>query len=527
MTLVFTSAADIDETANDVRQNLESIKNNLPTDAEDPMVMKFDFGQMPIITFAITTDGRDVRTLTEQLNSSLMDPLRRVPGVGSVFLRNAPDTVLRVDVDGERLLAQGLTFTELAQLIAANNLSIPAGEVEVGKMSFSIRMPGEANSIEALRALPLMASPVSGGLVTLSDVAEVHLALDNTSEAAYANGETAILGYLRKTSDANTVEVTDAALAIFSQAEQALPDGTRIQILEDGASFIKGTITNLQQTVLLGGFLVALIVFLFLRRVGPTFIVAISIPASLVVTFLVVFSFGYTLNSVTLIALSLSIGLVVDNGVVALENISRKIDEGMPKLEAATDGAAEVGAALLASTTTTLVIFAPMMFIQGLVGQMFGQLATVMITTVSASLFVALTLTPMLAARLVRPAKNVQVNDAATAVEPTWWERRYVKILSGSLKRPWFTLIGAASIGVATVALLSLLGSDFLPKDDVGQLAFTVELPVGATMDETLSVGELYANELRRQPEVEAVTVRVGTSANGGMGEKKEITLLE
>ena len=519
VTLVFTSNADINVAANDVRQNLEGLKRTLPSDAESPQVLKFDFGQMPIVTFAITTPGADVRLLKNKVEDALINPLRRVPGVGSVMLSNAPDQVVRIDVHQDRLLAHGLTMSELAGLIQANNMNIPAGDLTIEDLRFSVRMTGEQKNIEALRNLPLLKSPLGEGMILLRDLADIHLDLKDETELAYVNGNTTMLGYIRKTSDANVLDVADKSNAIFEQAKQRLPEGTQIQVMESGAVFIEGTITNLTNTALTGGALVSLIVFLFLRRIGPTIIIASAIPLSIIVTFLAVYGLGFTLNSVTLIALSLSVGMVVDNGVVALENISRKIDEGMDRFQAAHEGAAEVGGALMASTTTTLVIFAPMMFISGIVGQMFAQLAVVMIVTICASLFVALTATPTLSARFIKPSGDAIREDEHAELK--WWEQSYVNALTASIARPWFTLISAVGIAIVTVVLLGLLGTDFLPKDDQGQLAYTLELPVGTSKEKTLDVADVYVNALRQQPEVRLVSVRVGTSANGGMGEKE------
>ena len=519
VTMVFTSDANVNVSANDVRQNLEGLKRSLPSDAESPRVLKFDFGQMPIVTFAITVPGSDVRLLKKDVEEALINPLRRVPGVGSVMLSNAPEQVVRIDVHQDRLLAHGLTMSELAGLIQANNMNIPAGDLTLKDLRFSIRMMGEQKSIEALRNLPLLKSPIGEGMILLKDLADIHLDLEDETELAYVNGNTTMLGYIRKTSDANVLDVAKSANKIFEQAKQRLPQGAQIQVMESGAVFIEGTINNLTNTALTGGALVSLIVFLFLRRIGPTMIIASAIPLSIIVTFLAVYGLGFTLNSVTLIALSLSVGMVVDNGVVALENISRKMDEGMDRYKAAYEGASEVGGALLASTTTTLVIFAPMMFISGIVGQMFAQLAVVMIVTICASLFVALTATPTLSARFITPSENIETDEEN--IELKWWEQSYVRALTTSIARPWFTLISAVGIAIITVVLLGLLGTDFLPKDDQGQLAYTIELPVGTSKEKTLDVADVYVKALRKQPEVRLVSVRVGTSANGGMGEKE------
>ena len=280
VTLVFTSNADIEVAANDVRQNLEGLKRTMPSDAESPQVLKFDMGQMPIVTFAITTEGSDVRLLKNEVEEALINPLRRVPGVGSVMLSNAPDQIVRIDVHQDRLLAHGLTMSELAGLIQANNMNIPAGDLTVEDLRFSVRMTGEQKSIDALRNLPLMKSPIGNGMVLLRDLADIQIDLKDETELAYVNGNTTMLGYIRKTSDANVLDVATKANTIFEQAKERLPTGTEIQVMESGAVFIEGTINNLTNTAMTGGALVSLIVFLFLRRLGPTIIIASAIPLS-------------------------------------------------------------------------------------------------------------------------------------------------------------------------------------------------------------------------------------------------------
>ena len=254
----------------------------------------------------------------------LLNPLRRIPGVGSVMLRNAPDQILRINIHQDRLLAHGLTMSEVTGLIQANNMNIPAGDLTIDQLRFSMRLLGEQKDIAALKSLALIKSPISGSLVTLGDIADIQIDLETQTEIALVNGKTSILGYLRKTPSANSISIAEKAELVFVEAENVLPTGTKIQIIESGATIIKGTIRNLSQTVAIGGLLVSLIVFLFLRRIAPTVIIALSIPLSMIVTFLVVYAMGFTLNSVTLIAMSLVVGMVVDNVVVhwriSLEN---------------------------------------------------------------------------------------------------------------------------------------------------------------------------------------------------------------
>ena len=243
VTLLFQSSVDINEAANDIRQNLEPLKNAFPDDSDAPMVTKFDFTQMPILIFSVTAKDKDIRMLRDDLEAELIEPLQRTPGVGSVFVRNAPEKIVRVDVDREKLRAHNLTMSDVAQLIGANNLNIPAGDITMGALNVSLRLPGEATSLDELRQLPLLRSPIGEGVVTLQDIASVDLQLEDSQEVAFVNGETAVMGYLRKTSDANTVEVTKTALQVFQDVQERMPD-IKIETLEAGASFIEGTINN-------------------------------------------------------------------------------------------------------------------------------------------------------------------------------------------------------------------------------------------------------------------------------------------
>ena len=249
VTLVFTSNADTNVAANDVRQNLESIKRTLPTDAESPQVLKFDIGQMPIVTFAITTPGDDVRLIKSEVEDILINPLRRVPGVGSVLL-----SMHRSSYSNRRpsrpTLSSRSNHDRTRWTHPINNMNIPAGDLTVEDLRFSIRMTGEQDSTDSLRKLPLMKSPIGNGMILLRDIADVYLDLKDETELAYVNGNTTILGYIRKTGDANVVDVATKASDIFEQAKENLPTGTQIQVMESGAVFIEGTITNLTNTAL-------------------------------------------------------------------------------------------------------------------------------------------------------------------------------------------------------------------------------------------------------------------------------------
>ncbi|MCB9699127.1 MAG: efflux RND transporter permease subunit [Alphaproteobacteria bacterium] len=512
VTLRFDFGANLDAAVNDVRQRLDFTKRQLPDDVEDPQIFKFDTSAFPIVIFAVSSQTMDVRAERDLIEDLVMEPMRRIDGVGSVQIFNAPDIVVRVDVDRDRLVAQGLVLSQVAQALRASNVTVPAGTIDVGAMEFAVRVPGEVTSLDELRETVLTRSP-SGGVVRLGDVANVVEGIDDVTERALVNGHVTVAGGVLKRSGANTVEVAEQVLAQLERVQETLPEGMEINIVNDSSEFIVRMVGNLQSTVALGGVLVLVVTLLFLGRLRPSLIVAASIPASMIIAFLVMFVAGYTINAITLMAMALGIGMVVDNAIVVLENITRFVDEGVDSSEAARRGASEVSGALLASTATTVVIFAPMIFVSGLVGIMFGQLAVVMIVTIGASLFVAVTLTPMLSARWIQPqagGKKRLFDRAMDAVE-----RLYGRVLAVALRWRGTTVAGGTVIAASTLCLMGLLGTDFIPNQDSGEVRVTLELPVGTNVDRTAALAADLASAFREQSEVRMVFERSGQSSTG------------
>ena len=513
VTLKFGFDTDLDQAANDVRQQLDVATDKLPRDIERPRVLRFDPSAIPVLVFVVSSKTSDVRLQRDLLEDVILEPLRRLEGVGAVTLRNAPERRVRVDVDRQRLVDRGLTISELAAVLGAENLDIPAGDLQVGDMEFGLRMPGEATTFDELRSIPLSRS-AGGGVVTLGDVAEVRDGLEDSKEVVLLEGRPVVAVAVQKVPGSNTVEVASAVVERLEQVRGALPAGMRVDVVENTATFIERMIFNLKRTVGVGGFLVILVVGLFVRRLRPSLVVAATIPTSLVLTFLVLYAFGFSLNAISLIAMALAIGMVVDNGVVVLENITRLEEGGMDPLQAAEQGAREVGSAITASTTTTLVIFLPMVFVSGMVGKLFGQLALVMIATITGSLVVALTLTPSLAARLVRSPPREEKNRAEEG-EASALGIAYGRTLDFALRHPAFILAGSAGIAVGTLGLLALLGSDYLPQMDTGDVGVVLELPVGTGLDRTVALGERVVAGFEAREETELVWLQAGSSSSG------------
>jgi len=509
VTLKFAFGADLDQAANDIRQSVEFVRQQLPADIEDPRIFKFDTSKFPIMVFAVTSSVSDIRLQQQLVDDLILEPIRHVKGVGQVMVFNAPPVIVRVDVYRDRLLAHGLTITEIVRVIGSENMTVPVGSVDVGAMEFAVRMPNEAQSIDELGEL-VITRDRDGAPVRLHTLASISEGMNDTTELATVDGKIVIVGGIMKMSGENSIEVAEAAKKKLEAVQDRLPEGMGITTVTDTSEFVVDMIGNLQRTVAIGGGLVVLVAFMFLRRLRPSLIVATTIPASMIVTFLMLYVAGMTLNVITLMAMALAIGMVVDNGIVVLENITRLVDEGMDPYEAAASGTKEVGGALLASTSTTLVIFAPLVFISGLIGIMFGQLAYVMIVTIAGSLVVSLTLTPVLAAMLVTRREGENTGWVFERLEST-----YRWILGFSLRHTWM-VFAASGLSILLTGLLVLtVPTDFMPKQDSGEFQIVLELPVGTNLDATADVSQRVIDSLEQEPEVRLIYTRAGTSASG------------
>ena len=530
--LQFEFDTDLDQAANDVRARVEQLRNKLPAAAREPQIRKFDTATFPVLFFAVSSTTSDVRLQERYLERKVFDPLRRVPGVGQVFASNLPEAVVRVDVHGARLRAHGLTLTQVARALAAENLNVPAGTIDVGKTEFSLRMPGKVTSLEQLGQLVLLRG-ASGGVVRLRQIATISAGIDDETELALIDGKVGVAGSVIKVAGANSVDVARAARRRLEQIKQSLPAGMELHVITDTSALVGEMIGNLERTVSIGGVLVILVAFAFLRRLRPSLIVATTIPASMVLTFLVLQMAGLSLNFSTLLAMALAIGMVVDNGIVVLENIMRLRAEGHSPREAALRGASEVSGAMFASTSTTLVIFLPLLFVSGMIGILFRQLAYVMIVTIGGSLLVALTLTPALAARLLKPKRGYAPGAAGSitarregAVERALsrLERWYQRRLTSAMRHPWRVIGAGLAMMLLTGALVLMVGTDFMPHQDSGEVQIVLELPVGTRLQETVAVGKKVAAALERQPEMRLVMLIAGMnpSGMGSLGGAKE-----
>ncbi len=532
----FEQGTDLEAVTNEIRQHLELASTFLPEDAAKPMIFKFSTTMFPVYILGVRNTRGDIRPYRRIIERRVAERLERIPGVGSVMLLNAPRKRVVVEVDRRKLDARGISLLRLTQVLSRANFSAPAGRMTWDGQDLPVHVPGDYETLEEIRKTPIgfsVVRPYAGAVrtdlqepysnelavVRLEDVADVHWELPDRQSVARFDGQDTTWVMVFRKSGENTVAVASSVAAQIPELTRNLPSELEVVPILDGSEMIRMTVRNLSNTVLIGGILVVLVVFLFLRRFRTSLVVAITIPASMVGAFLGIYLMGYTINSMTLLALALAIGMVVDNAIVVLESITKRVEEGEPPKVAAVTGTREVALAISAATLTTVAIFAPLVFVHGFVGVLFGQLAFVAVLTLTISLVTAIVLTPTLTARLLRPRRA-----PSGGFHPMLWfhakseraflalENGYGRLLAASLNRRWLVVLLAVLISAGSVLLVLRTGVDFTIKDDQGFIQITVELPEGTPLEETTRVADAVARALRTQKEVRHTFLSAGTT---------------
>lgn len=519
VSLKFKYGTDLNEAANDVRDQISLASSELPDDINQPIVFKFNFSMFPVMFFGVTSESEDVRFLYDDIKTYISEPLQRIPGVASAIMFNQIEKQIVVAADTQRLSALNLSLSDLTVAVSADNLSLPAGSILLGAYDYTIRVPGELKDVEEIKNSIVASTPK--GLIRVKDVANVFWGGKELDQFALLDGKYMVFMMIQKQSGSNTVEVASAINKKIAEMKGKLPHGLELSTIMDSSVFIKNMVANLSQAVYYGGFFVLLVVIFFLRRFRSSIIVALSIPASLVIAFAFLYGFNYTLNMISLMALSLAIGMVVDNSIVVLDNITRHLEMGKSRVQAAIDGTSEVGGAVLASTLTTVMIFAPLFFISGLSGVMFKQLAGVVILTLSASLMAAMLLTPMLSSRLLGFKEETTDGSENFFFKASKWsmdkmEAFYGKIINFTLENRWKTILGIFIIFLFSMMIPGIIGMDFIPEQDSGDLYIEYELPLGTKAEETLKIGQHMMRIMREEvPDAKMFYARGGESESG------------
>jgi len=521
----FAWGTNMDEAANEIRSRIDMAKRLLPEDIENPVIFKFDMSMWPILFYGIEADQSYPR-LREIIDDKVVNPLKRIPGVAIISVFGGLYREIRVSIDKARLEGYGIPVQQVVQAIQAANLSVPAGNLKTGKMDFTIRIPSEIENPEDLnnivvgymRGIPPYFSTVP---VYLKDIAKVEDTFKEEESVVTINGKPGVLMMIQKQSGSNTLEVVDRVKRELKQLEKTLPPDVHFYLSQDSSDFIRQSINNLTETVIIGGILVILVIFLFLRQIAGSIIVGVTIPFSLIIAFIFMYLMGYTINMMSLTALAIAVGMVVDDAIVIYENVYRHREKGIPAVEAALYGSSEVGLAVTASTLTIVAVFLPIIYVQGIAGIMFKQLGFVICVVILASLFASLTLTPMMSSMML---KNIEGSNRGIFLELynisekafIQVEKLYDKTLGWALANKKKTILAGIVVFIISLMLLPLLGVEFFPEQDQGQVNGSVELPLGTRVEETEKImHKLNEIVLRDIPEAKVFFARAGRTETG------------
>ena len=513
ITLEFEWGSNLDEATNEVRNAVGLAERNLPDEVESPTIFKISTSMVPVIMFTVTSN-ESYAGIKDLLDKKLIQPLNRIDGVGNIMQIGAPTRAVMVDVDPVKLDAYNLTVENISGILAANNLNLPSGNLEMGKSDLALRLQGEFINSDIIKNI--IVSNTNGKTVYLRDIATVKDSLKDVKTYERANGGKNVRIMIQKQSDANTVTVANKIKDKLEQLKKTLPPDVKVDVLMDSSVNTINSINNLSETLIYALIFVVLVVIIFLGRGRPTFIISLSIPISLIAGFIYMYLSGGTINIITLSSLSIAIGLVVDDSIVVLENITKKLERGGFAKESAIYGTNEVSLAVIASTLTIIAVFLPLTMLGGITGILFKPLGWVVTISVTASVIVSLTLVPMLSAKLL----NTKVPGRKSIGGKIYWfsqnlldrmDKFFEKILNWAVGHRW-TVIGAATIiFVLSMFLVKLIGSEFMPASDNDRISAQVKLAQGTKYEESIITAHYLDSVFQsKYPEAEIVSSSAG-----------------
>ena len=505
ITLEFIEGVDIDVATNDVRDKLDMVNSVLPDGASLPIIFKFSADDMPIMIMAATAD-ESLQALEKILDDKVATPLARVSGVGTVSIAGAPQREIQVYCDPNKLEAYGLTVAGISNIIASENRNVPSGTIDIGSNAYSLRVEKEFTAAEQM--LDIVVGHSNGKNVYLRDVARVIDGVEERYQEAYVNGTQGAQIVIQKQADANTVNVIRGVKKEMEKIMKNLPSDIQIRTVVDGSENILNTLNSLKETIVVTFLIVMLVVYLFLGRWRATFIIVLSIPVSLLASLMYLWATGNTLNIVSMSALSIAIGMVVDDAIVVLENISTHLERGAKPKEAAVHATQEVGISVIASTLTMLAVFLPLTMIKGMAGLMFKQLGWITSIIMIVSTIGALTLIPMLCSQFLRfKPKTGKIHDLIFGNFNKLIDlvsRGYGKLINWCIGHRTIVVIISVVVFIGTVGLIGpRLKTEFMPKSDDGRITLQLELPAGTGQAITRATAhELHGKFVAAVPEI-------------------------
>ncbi len=517
---------DADDAANDIRAKIATVRAQLPADIEEPLVQTFDPSAQPIVSLAVSSAELPIQDLTALADEQIRRTLEAVPGVGEVQLAGGLEREIRVNIDPARLQAQGVSINEVSAALQAQNLEVPAGRVERGTAEQLVRVTGRIKDPQEFAGL--VVANRGGTPIRLGDVATVEDATEEERSVALVDGRRAVALDILKVSGANTVGVAEGVIEAVEEIRSGLPPGAELQVIRDNSVSIKHSVEDTLFELVLGAFLTVVIVMLFLNDAKATVITALALPVSVIAAFILMGALGFTLNVISLLALSLSIGILIDDAIVVIENIVRHREMGKGYFEAAADGTREIFLAVMATTLSIVAVFVPVAFMGGIIGRFFFQFGMTVAFAVLVSLFVAFTLTPMMSAHWGvdphvegghgQPIRNPLKRGIAAFNR--WFDRqalRYSGIIVLALDHRKTTLFGAFALLIGSFFLFPLIGGGFLPPQDQSQFAVQFETPDGSSLAYTREKADQIIAVLAEIPGVEYTYTTVGAGQTGSV----------
>jgi hydrophobic/amphiphilic exporter-1 (mainly G- bacteria), HAE1 family len=513
--ITFKLDKSADVASQEVRDRLATILPLLPSDADQPIVQKLDPDATPILFLSLKAD-RPIRDITEVADKIVRRRLENLTGVGQVTVLGGQKRQINLWVDPVKLKASGLTAADISRTLATQNLTVPGGRIETGPSQLSLRVKGRVEEPNELGELVVKYQ--DGHPIRVKDVARIDDGAEDPFSSAIRDGETAVMLSIRKQSGGNTVAVVDALRAKVADIQAELPGGYKLEVVRDGSETIRTSVAAVLEHLILGALLAALVVLVFLGNLRSTVIAAIAIPVSVIGTFALMWLKGFTLDTITLLALALAVGIVIDDAIVVLENIFRFVDEkGMKPFPAAILATKEIGLAVLATTLSLVAVFLPVAFMGGIVGRFLNSFGLTMAFAILISMFVSFSLTPMLSARWLRPTRKDGDKPAKKPILERGVdliylpiERLYTRILGWVMKKRWVVVVASLAAIAAVIPLGGAVKKGFLPKSDEAQFLVNVRTSEGSSLEATNLIAERLAREVRAMPEVTSTIVTIG-----------------
>ncbi|MFW5981725.1 MAG: efflux RND transporter permease subunit [Halanaerobiaceae bacterium] len=503
----FNWGTDMDIASMNTRERVDMVKGILPDEAEEPLIVTFDPSMMPVMQIGVTGE-LDLPELKVLLENNFLSRLERLDGVAQVDLIGGQDREILINLDQSKMNNYQIDYQTVVNQLMMENINLSGGNLNRGNTDYLLRVMGKFANVKEIEEILI---PSSDGMIPLDDIAMVKDTYKEMSSISRLNGEDSVTLSIQKQTDANTVAVSNAVTEEIERINRRIDEELETVTIMDQADFIRLSISSVAQSAVIGGILAVIILFLFLKNFRTTIIIGISIPISIITTFLLMYFGDLTLNMMTLGGLALGIGMLVDNSIVVLENIFRYQSKGYNRLEAAKKGSQEVAMAIVASTLTTIVVFLPIVFMGGIAAELFQELALTVTFSLLSSLIISLTLIPVMASKILKLDNNHQEKmDNAIVINKI--SSLYKRSLEWSLERKFLLLTGAVILLIITGSLYPMIGSEFIPEMDMGQISINIDLPVGTTLEESNHISNEIEKVIMEIPEVDGFLSNLGSS---------------